>query len=168
VTIYPFVMVVRTETPYKSVEDLMVYARANPGKLNYGSSGIGSQTHLSGAYFANRTGVTLTHVPYRSASEVVSDLVTNRIQSVFVPAAFLFGQIQSGKVRALAVAGTERLPTLRDVPTTAEAGVRGVEPPKRMSARRTWKVRAARLWLVRAARLRKVCAGRWSVRVARW
>lgn len=65
---------------------------------------------------------------------------------------------------------TAKKKLLSDAETTVAttAGVRGVEPPKRMSARRTWKVRAARLWLVRAARLRKVCAGRWSVRVARW
>jgi len=123
----PSVIAVPRDLGVKTLAEFVALAKSKPGSLNYGSSGIGSQTHLSGAYFANRTGVTLTHVPYRSGSEVVSDLVTNRIQSVFVPAAFLFGQIQSGKVRALAVAGTERLATLRDVPTTAEAGVSGVE-----------------------------------------
>jgi tripartite-type tricarboxylate transporter receptor subunit TctC len=123
----PSVIAVPRELGVNTLAEFVALAKSKPGKLNYGSSGIGSQTHLSGAYFANRTGIALTHVPYRSGSEVVSDLVTNRIQSVFVPAAFLVGQIQSGKVKALAVAGTERLAMLRDVPTTAEAGVRGVE-----------------------------------------
>ena len=123
----PSVIAVPRDLGVKSLAEFVALAKSKPGQLNYGSSGIGSQTHLSGALFANRTGLALTHVPYRSAPEVVSDLVTNRIQSVFVPAAFLFGQIQSGKVKALAVAGTERLAALRDVPTTAEAGVRGVE-----------------------------------------
>ena len=111
----------------KSLAEFVALAKSKPGQLNHGSSGIGSQTHPSGAIFASRTGLVLTHVPYRSGPEVVGDLVTNRIQSVFVPAAFLFGKIQSGKVKALAVAGTERLAALRDVPTTSEAGVRGVQ-----------------------------------------
>ncbi|HSW20944.1 MAG TPA: tripartite tricarboxylate transporter substrate binding protein [Ramlibacter sp.] len=123
----PSVIAVPRDLGVNTLAEFIALAKSKPGKLNYGSSGVGSQTHLSGAFFANRTGITMAHVPYKSGAEVISDLLTNRIQSVFVPAAFVNGQIQAGKVVALAVSGAERLPTLRDVPTTSEAGVRGIE-----------------------------------------
>jgi tripartite-type tricarboxylate transporter receptor subunit TctC len=119
----PSVIAVPTELGVKTLGEFVALAKRKPGQLNYGSSGIGSQTHLAGAYFASRTGISITHVPYRSAPEVINDLVSNRIQSVFVPAAFVVGQVQSGKLKALAVTGRDRLPLLKDVPTTGEAGV---------------------------------------------
>ncbi|KAB7559730.1 tripartite tricarboxylate transporter substrate binding protein [Verminephrobacter eiseniae] len=118
----PAVITVPTALGVRNLAEFIALARQHPGAINYGSSGIGSQTHLAGAYFAAQAGVVMTHVPYRS-SEVITDLVTNRIQSVFTPSAFVLGQIREGKLQALAVAGHERLGLLRDVPTTSEAGL---------------------------------------------
>ena len=119
----PSVIAVPTELGVHNLAEFIAYAKKRPGDIHYGSSGIGSQTHLAGAYFAMQAGVSMTHVPYRSAAEVTTDLVTNRIQSVFTPPAFVLGQIREGKLRALAITGRDRLGLLRDVPTTSEAGL---------------------------------------------
>lgn len=123
----PAVIAVPTALGVRNLAEFIALAKKRPGEINYGSSGIGSQTHLAGAYFANQAGLVMTHVPYRSSSEVTTDLVTNRIQSVFTPPAFVLGQIREGKLRALAVTGPERLSLLRDVPTTTEAGLPGYQ-----------------------------------------
>lgn len=123
----PSVIAVPRELGVNSIGEFVALAKRKPNALNYGSSGIGSQTHLAGAYFAKRAGISITHVPYRSAPEVISDLVANRIQSVFVPAAFVLGQVQEGKLQALATTGRERLGLLRDVPTVGESLIPGFE-----------------------------------------
>ena len=123
----PSVIAVPRELGVKTLAEFVALARQKPGSINYGSGGVGSQTHLAGAYFAAKAGVSLTHVPYRTGADVISDLVTNRIQSVFVPAPFVMGQIQQGKLRALAVTGRERLAQLRDVPTVSEGVIPGFE-----------------------------------------
>lgn len=123
----PSVITVPRELGIKNIGEFVAMAKRKPFSINYASSGVGSQTHLSGAYFAAKAGVSLTHVPYKSAPEVISDLVANRIQSTFVPAAFVLGQLQSGKLLALAVTGRERLPLLSDVPTVGETVIPGFE-----------------------------------------
>ena len=123
----PSVIAVSRDLGVNTLAEFVALAKRRPAAVNYGSSGIGSQTHLAGAYFATRAGISITHVPYRSSPEVITDLVTNRIQSVFVPAAFVMGQIQEGKLRALAVTGRERLGLLRDVPTVGESAIPGFE-----------------------------------------
>lgn len=123
----PAVIAVPRELGVKTLGEFVALARQKPGSVNYGSGGIGSQTHLAGAYFASKSGISLTHVPYRSGADVISDLVTNRIQSVFVPAPFVMGQIQEGKLVPLAVTGSERLAQLRDVPTVSESAIPGFE-----------------------------------------
>lgn len=119
----PAIITVPTTLGVRNLAEFIAMAKQKPGELNYGSSGIGSQTHLAGASFAASAGVSMTHVPYRTASEVTTDLVTSRIQVVFTPAAFVLGQIREGKLQALAVTGPERMNLLREVPTTAEAGL---------------------------------------------
>jgi tripartite-type tricarboxylate transporter receptor subunit TctC len=123
----PSVITVPRELGINTIGEFIALAKKKPASLNYGSSGAGSQTHLAGAYFASKAGIQLTHVPYRTGADVISDLVTNRIQSVFVPAPFVMGQINDGKLKALAVTGTARLPLLRDVPTVAESLIPGYE-----------------------------------------
>ena len=115
------------ELGINTLGEFVALTKKRPGWINYGSGGVGSQTHLAGAYFASKAGIQLTHVPYRTGADVISDLVTNRIQSVFVPAPFVMGQINEGKLKALAVTGTGRLPQLRDVPTVAESVIPGYE-----------------------------------------
>lgn len=119
----PAVITVPTSLGVRNLAEFIAMSKRKPSAINYGSSGIGSQTHLAGASFATEAGVTLTHVPYRSASEVITDLVAGRIQAVFTPAAFVLGQMREGKLQALAVTGPERMNLLRDIPTTAEAGL---------------------------------------------
>ena len=123
----PSVIAVPRELGVNTIGEFVALAKKKPAEINYGSAGIGSQTHLAGAYFASKAGISLTHVPYRSGSEVISDLVTNRIQSVFVPAPFVMAQIQEGKLKALAVTGTQRLPMLKEVPTVSESVIAGYE-----------------------------------------
>ena len=123
----PSVITVPPELGVRTLEEFTALAKRRPGQLAYASAGVGSQTHLSAAYFASRADVSLLHVPYRSTSEVMSDLVTNRIQSLFAPVAFQLGQIQAGKLRVLAVTGKERLSILPDVPTVGEAAIPSFE-----------------------------------------
>ena len=119
----PLVVVVHPSVPAKTLRELVDYAKANPGKLNYGSAGVGNTLHLGGEVFSSVTGVKMNHVPYKGASQALIDLVGGNIQVMFDLPQTPLPQIQAGKLRALAVTGAERLAMLPDVPTTAEAGV---------------------------------------------
>jgi tripartite-type tricarboxylate transporter receptor subunit TctC len=123
----PSVITVPPQLGVRTLEEFIALARRSPGRIAYASAGVGSQTHLSAAYFASRADVSLLHVPYRSSSEVMSDLVTARIQCLFAPVAFQLGQIRAGKLRVLAVTGQQRLSILPDVPTVSEAGIPSFE-----------------------------------------
>jgi tripartite-type tricarboxylate transporter receptor subunit TctC len=119
----PNVLVVATANPAKTVADLIAQARAKPGELTYGSSGIGSSLHLSGVIFEQRTGVSLQHVPYRGAPPAVLAVVNGEVTMGFFNVPTVLGQIKSGKLRPLAVTSKDRIATLPDVPTMSEAGV---------------------------------------------
>jgi tripartite-type tricarboxylate transporter receptor subunit TctC len=123
----PSIIAVPPQLGVRNLAEFIALAKSRPGRLSYASSGVGSQTHLSGAYFASRAGISLLHVPYRSAADVLSDVTTNRVQSVFAPASYLLGMIQSGKLVPLAVTGRERLAALPEVPTVSEAALPGFE-----------------------------------------
>jgi tripartite-type tricarboxylate transporter receptor subunit TctC len=123
----PSVIAVPPQLGVRTLADFIALAKRRPGEIAYASSGVGSQTHLSGAYFASRAGISLLHVPYRTSADVISDVVTNRVQSVFAPASFLLGQLQAGKLLALAVTGRDRLAALPGVPTVSEAALPGFE-----------------------------------------
>jgi len=122
-TTLPNVLVVRQDFPAGSVAGLIAYARANPGRLNYGSQGIGTTPHLTSELFASRTGTTLTHVPYRGTAQAVNDLVAGHLDLLFMQVDAVREHAAAGKIKMLAVATPERLPAFRDVPTMAEAGV---------------------------------------------
>jgi tripartite-type tricarboxylate transporter receptor subunit TctC len=119
----PSVITVAPQLGVRTVGEFIALAKRRPGELAYASGGVGSQTHLSGAYFASLAGISISHVPYRSASEVLNDLVSNRTQATFAPAAYLLGQIQAGKLQPLAVTGRQRLSMLPSVPTVSEAAL---------------------------------------------
>jgi tripartite-type tricarboxylate transporter receptor subunit TctC len=122
---FQFLLVVHPSVPARTVQELLALARANPGALNYGSSGSGSAQHLGTAQLQFLTGIQMTHVPYKGAGPALADLLPGRIQ-VFIGAANqLLPQVKEGRLRLLATAAGERSPILPDVPTIAESGVPG-------------------------------------------
>ena len=124
----PQLMVVRSSLEQiKTAQDLIAYAKANPGKLNYGSSGNGSVQHIATELFKQLTGTFMTHIPYRGTGPTVQDLLTGAIDLTATTAPPLIPHIQSGKFRPLLVAGRKRLSTLPNVPTAAEVGIRNFE-----------------------------------------
>jgi len=107
----------------KNLQEFVALAKARPGAINYGSAGIGTATHLAGAYFALRTGTELVHVPYTVSSTIIADLLGGRIQATFAPAAFTLPLLQDGRLKALAVAADEPIRAPIEVPTARSAGV---------------------------------------------
>jgi len=127
----PNILVVNNDIPAKDLADFEKYAKANPGKLNFGSTGIGSSMHLAGELFMRETGAQMIHVPYNAPGTATTNLIAGDIQLMFQLIPGIAGQIKSGKVRAIAVMAPQRSPALPDVPTTAELG-----QPKLLSS--TW------------------------------
>jgi tripartite-type tricarboxylate transporter receptor subunit TctC len=116
----PNVLVVRPDSPYKSVMDVIQAARANPGKLTYASQGNGTSAHLAGELFTNLAKVQMTHVPYRGAGPAMNDLLGGHVDMIFGTAAAVGGFLNDGKLRALGVTTAERSPALKELPTIAE------------------------------------------------
>jgi tripartite-type tricarboxylate transporter receptor subunit TctC len=123
----PNVLVVPKALPIHNAAEFLAYAKSHPGRLNYGSGGVGSSGHVPMELLSVMTGVSLTHVPYKGAGPAAVDLVSGQIQAMLqtIPAVMPF--IQQGKLRALATSGARRTPVLPDVPTLQEAGVRGFD-----------------------------------------
>ncbi len=121
----PIAVVVHPSVPAGNLQEFIAYAKANPGKLNYGSAGVGNTLHLAGEVFKTVTGTDLVHVPYKGASQALGDLLGGRLQAMFDLPQTPRANIQAGKLKALAVTGSQRLAILPDVPTAAEAGVPG-------------------------------------------
>jgi tripartite-type tricarboxylate transporter receptor subunit TctC len=118
----PNILVVNNDIPAKDLADFERYAKANPGKLNFGSTGIGSSMHLAGELFMRETGAQMIHVPYNAPGTATTNLIAGEIQLMFQLIPGIAGQVKSGKVRAIAVMAPQRSPALPDVPTTAELG----------------------------------------------
>jgi len=127
VAMVPNLLVANPTKPYKNVKELIAYAKAHPGKVNFGSSGSGSSIHLSGALFNTMAGVDMVHVPYKGSAPAVSDLLGGQIDIMFDNMPSAIQHVRSGKLRALAVTTAKRSPELPNVPTIAEAGVPGYE-----------------------------------------
>ena len=127
ITSAPNVLVVHPSLPVKSVKELIALAKARPGQIDYASSGNGSTQHLTGALFASMAGINMTHIPYRGSGPVTSDLLGGQVMVAFPGIAGMLPHIRAGKLRALGVTGVKRSPELPDVPTVAEAGVKGYE-----------------------------------------
>ncbi|MCZ2496813.1 tripartite tricarboxylate transporter substrate binding protein [Xylophilus sp. Kf1] len=123
ITSSPSVLLVPADSPIRSVRQLIDSARSQPGRLNYGSGGVGSSQHLAGASFKQLAGVDITHIPYKGTAPAMTDLMSGRVDLVLSTGALSF--IRSGKVRALAVASRQRLAALPEVPTFDEAGLQG-------------------------------------------
>jgi tripartite-type tricarboxylate transporter receptor subunit TctC len=123
----PNVIVVNPKHNFKNLEELIAFAKKNPGKLNYGSAGNGTTHHLAGELFKQVTGTELTHVPYKGAGPLMQDLLAGQVDLAFDGLGSSAAQIKSGKLRPLAVTTAKRSALLPDVPTAAEAGVKGYE-----------------------------------------
>ena len=121
------ILVVPASAPVKSVPDLIGLARSKPGTLSFASSGAGSSTHLSAELFKALAGVDIMHVPYKGSSQALTDVVAGQVTMLFDNAPSSIGFVKDGKLRALAVTSSKRLPSLPDVPTLDEAGVKGYE-----------------------------------------
>jgi len=127
----PNILVVNNDIPAKDLAEFEKHAKANPGKLNFGSTGIGSSMHLAGELYMRETGAQMVHVPYNAPGTATTNLIAGDIQLMFQLIPGIAGQVKSGKVRAIAVMAPQRSPALPDVPTTAELG-----QPKLLSS--TW------------------------------
>ena len=118
----PQIIVVRADLPVKTLPELIAYAKANPGKLNYASSGNGSLQHVTGAMLEQQGAIKMVHVPYKGTGPALQDLLGGQVDLTFGTAPPFMPHIASGKLRVLAVTGKQRLPSLSQAPTTAEAG----------------------------------------------
>ena len=124
---FPFLLVVHPSSPAKSVAELIAYARARPGQLNYASAGNGSTTHLATALFKSMASIDIVHVPYKGAAPAFADLLAGQVQLMAGDLSTLMPQVKAGKLRALAVTGAKRSALAPELPTVAESGVAGYE-----------------------------------------
>jgi tripartite-type tricarboxylate transporter receptor subunit TctC len=118
----PQLLVINAQLPFKSLADLVAYAKANPGKLNYSTGGSGTIPHLAGELFKKTTGTNIVHVPYKGGGPALTGVIAGEVQMTFDPVATSLPLIKDGKLRALAIAGPRRVAALPDVPTMAESG----------------------------------------------
>jgi tripartite-type tricarboxylate transporter receptor subunit TctC len=125
----PNVLVVNAASPYKNVMDLVSAAKAKPGSINWGHAGIGSGTHLNTERFLAASGIKVTQIPFKGTPEVFAAMFSGDVVAYWAPISAAMGNIKGGKLRPLAVSTSTRNPTLPDVPTTGEAGVKGADSP---------------------------------------
>ena len=123
------VVCVNPALPIRNIQELIAYAKANPGKLNFGSAGAGGANHMLGVLFMQRTGTELTHVPYRGAAQALVDLIAGNIQVVFDSYSGIIGAIRAGQVRALGITSATRWPLAPEMPTVQEQGVANYNLP---------------------------------------
>jgi tripartite-type tricarboxylate transporter receptor subunit TctC len=123
----PNVLLVRPDFPAKTVAEFIAYAKANPGKLNYASQGVGTTSHLTAELFASITHVQLTHVPYKGTGPALNDIISSHVDLFFTELSTSLALHKAGKARILAVATKQRVAAIPDIPTLAEAGVPGCE-----------------------------------------
>jgi tripartite-type tricarboxylate transporter receptor subunit TctC len=127
VAIQPNILVVNPGVPVRSVPELILFLKKNPGKLNYASTGAGAAAHLSGELFKAMTGVDMVHVPYKGAQPALTDLIAGQVQVMFATSASVIPFVRAGRLRALAVTTARRSPAMPELATVAEAGVPGFE-----------------------------------------
>lgn len=126
-TAAPNVLVIHPSVPARSVKDLIALAKSRPGQLDFASSGVGTAPHLSGELFKAMAGVNLTHIPYKGSPPAVADLIAGSVDVMFSPASTVLPHVKSGRLRALAVTTSARLPSLPALPTVSEAALKGYE-----------------------------------------
>ncbi len=124
---YANALVINKDLPIKNLQELIAYAKANPGKVTYGSAGMGASNHLSGELFAKQSGLTMTHVPYKGNAPAMTDVIGGQLTMMFDIVSTASNYVKSGRVRPLVVTSRERNASLPDVPTMREAGLPGYE-----------------------------------------
>ncbi len=122
--VIPSVMIVAAASPYKTPADIVKAAKAQPGKLSYGSGGVGNSAHLAGELFKSIAGIDVVHVPYKGSAPALTDVMAGQLDYMLDTGAY--GQIKGGKIRAIAVASAKRHPALPSVPTFEELGIKGM------------------------------------------
>jgi tripartite-type tricarboxylate transporter receptor subunit TctC len=125
VGVSPLILVASNSFPVKNVPELLAYARANPGKVNFGSSGVGAAAHLGMEYLMSVTGTKMVHAPYKGTAPALTDLMGGQIQIMFDAPSSMLAQVKAGKIKGLAMASDKRVPFAPDLPTVAEGGVPG-------------------------------------------
>jgi tripartite-type tricarboxylate transporter receptor subunit TctC len=156
-------IVIHPSLPAKTMKELIALAKAKPGKIDYVSSGNGSTQHLTGALFCKMAGIDMTHIPYRGSGPAMADLVAGQVTVGFPGIAGMLPQVKAGKLRALAVTGAKRSAELPEIPTVAEAGLKGYEVtawfgvagPKGMSREVTARLQAELLKLLKSPDVQK-------------
>jgi tripartite-type tricarboxylate transporter receptor subunit TctC len=128
-TSQPNVLVVKSDSKFKTMQDLVDFAKANPGKINFGHAGVGSGTHLNTERFLAAADVKVTQIPFKGTPEVIANILSNSVDCYWAPISAAISNVKSGKLRPLAVSTPVRNPQLPDVPTTGEAGVKGADSP---------------------------------------
>jgi tripartite-type tricarboxylate transporter receptor subunit TctC len=123
----PYVVTASLKTSFSSIKELIMYGKANPGKLTFGSSGTGAASHLCAELFKSMAKVDLLHVPYKGTGQAVTDLLAGQIDLLFAPSQSVIQHVKAGKLKALATTGARRPETLPDLPTVAESGLPGYE-----------------------------------------
>ncbi|MBV8392130.1 MAG: tripartite tricarboxylate transporter substrate binding protein, partial [Alphaproteobacteria bacterium] len=126
-TAYPYILVVNADLPAKTLQEFVALAKARPGAMNYGSTGVGAANHLVSELFDSKAGIKMTHVPYRGTALAVVDLVSGHLSMVFGDPVSVLPPLRASKLRALAVTSRERSPIAPDVPTIAESGYPGFD-----------------------------------------
>jgi tripartite-type tricarboxylate transporter receptor subunit TctC len=124
----PAVLIVAPISPFKSLQDLIIAAKRYPGKVTFGTAGIGAIAHMNMEHFAWVAGIQMTHVPYKGSSQALTDMLSGNIAVTTANPTVAAPMVKSGRIRALAVGGTHRMPSMPEVPTYAEAGLRGFDP----------------------------------------
>jgi len=122
----PVALIVSDNVPAKNVQELIAYAKANPGKLTYGSAGIGAPHHLTTEYFNSQVGISMLHVPFKGQGQIVPELLAGRVDVAFLAISSVVQHLKTGKVRGLAVTGAQRTSIAPELPTMAEAGFPGI------------------------------------------
>lgn len=119
---FPLVLVVNSNSPYKSLAEVIAAAKSKPGKISFASPGVGTTPHLAGESFSQEAGISITHVPYKGGAPALNDLLSGQVDLYFEAPATIVSQIQGGKLRPLAVTGQKRMASLPNVPTVTEQG----------------------------------------------
>lgn len=123
----PLMLVVPASSPFKSVKDLIAAAKAKPGDVTFATSGVGQSTHLAAELFASMAGIKMSHIPYKGSAPAIADVIAGHVQLIFDTTQSALPHVKDGRLRALGVTSSERIPLAPDVPTIAEAGLPGYE-----------------------------------------